>query len=116
LQGNWQNKFAVDLERLGALKPIDLFHDSVTLWLISLEVWQIATAFLFRFTSITYVADFIGDLTRRGKYDFLSPLQPKSGFLPEAGRGRPKLLKVEDGAQGFRQRSHRATFKAKPVS
>jgi hypothetical protein len=93
LQGNWQNKFAMEMERLGALKPIDLLRDSVTLWLISTEVWQNATAFLFGYASITCAADFTGDLTRRDKYDFLSLLQPKSGFLPEAGRGRPKLLK-----------------------
>jgi hypothetical protein len=44
--------------------------------------------------SITYAADFVRDLTKRDKDDFLLPLQPKFGFLPEAGRGRPKLLKV----------------------
>jgi hypothetical protein len=37
---------------------------------------------------------FAGDLTKLGNCDLLLPLQPKSGFLPEAGRGRPKLLKV----------------------
>ena len=45
------------------------------------------------------------DLTRAGGCVFFLALQPKSGFLPEAGCGRPKLLKVEDGANGVRQRS-----------
>jgi hypothetical protein len=73
---------------------IDFFRDYVTLRLISLEVWQNPTAFLFYYTSISYVADFIGDLTKRDKDVFLPPLQPKSGFLPEAGCGRPKFLKT----------------------
>jgi hypothetical protein len=94
LRGNWQNKFVVESERLGALKPFDLLRDSVTLWLISLEVWQNATAFLFHYAPITYVADFIGDLTKRDKGGLLPLLQPKSGFLPEAGCGGTELLKM----------------------
>jgi hypothetical protein len=94
LRGDWQNKFAIESERSGALKPIDLFRDFVTLRLISLEVWQIATTFLFHYASVSYADGFIRDLTKRDKGDFLLPLQPKSGFLPEAGRGRTKLLKV----------------------
>ena len=76
-----------------AWKPINLLRNSGTLWLISSEISQNATAFLFHYAPISYAHGFIRDLTRRDKYDFLSPLQPKSGFLPEAGRGRPKLLK-----------------------
>jgi len=53
-----------------------------------------AAAFLFNYASITYAAVFMGNLTMRDNDGFLPPLQPKSGFLPEAGRGRPKLLKV----------------------
>jgi hypothetical protein len=94
LQGNWQNKYAVKSERPEALKPIDLLRNSVT----SRLIWQVnlqnVAAFLFHYASISYADGFIRDLTRRGKDDFLSPLQPKSGFLPEAGRGRTKLLKV----------------------
>ena len=77
----------------GALKAIDLLRDPVILWLIPLEILQNATACLFHYASFTYVTDFVGDLTKRDKNDFLLPLQPKCGFLPEAGRGRPKLLK-----------------------
>jgi hypothetical protein len=94
LHGNWQNKFTIELERPGALKPIDLLRDSVSLWLISLEVWQNATAILFRYASISYAIGFIGDLTRRDKDGFLLPLQPKSGFLPETGCGGTELLKI----------------------
>jgi hypothetical protein len=36
----------------------------------------------------------MGNLTARGIYVSLFPLQPKSGFLPEAGRGRPKFRKL----------------------
>jgi hypothetical protein len=90
----WQNKFAIELERPGALKPIDFLHGSVNLWLISLEVLQNATAFLFHYASISYADGFIRDLTMRDKDDFLGSLQPKSGFLPGAGCGGTELLKV----------------------
>jgi hypothetical protein len=43
------------------------------------------------------------DLTNGGGCVFFSLLQPKSGFLPEAGCGGTKLLKqFEDGANGAR--------------
>jgi len=83
----------------GALKAMDLLREAVTLRTVSLEIGQNVTAFLFRYASFTYVVAFVGDLTKRDRDDFLLPLQPKSGFLPETGRGRPKLLKlIEDGA------------------
>jgi hypothetical protein len=34
------------------------------------------------------------NLTKIGGYVLLGALQPKSGFLPEAGCGRPKILKA----------------------
>jgi hypothetical protein len=40
---------------------------------------------------------FTGGLTTFEGCDLLCPLQPKSGFLPEAGCGRPKLLKLRTG-------------------
>jgi hypothetical protein len=78
---------------------------------------QNLTAFLFHYASISYADGFIRDLTRRGKDDFLWPLQPKSGFLPEAGCGGTELLKITWG-RGERSRAtgFKATFKAKPVS
>jgi hypothetical protein len=81
------------------LKAIDLRREAVTVRQASLEIGQNAVAFLFCYASFTYRAALVGDLTKRDRDDFLLSLQPKSGFLPEAGRGRPKLLKViEDGA------------------
>jgi hypothetical protein len=42
-------------------------------------------------------------LTKGGGCVFFSLLQPKSGFLPEAGCGGTELLKqFEDGANGAR--------------
>jgi len=57
------------------------------------------------------------DLTKGGGCDFFPPLQPKSGFLPEAGCGGPKILEAIRG-RGERRAATRAkaTFKAKPVS
>jgi len=101
----------------GALKTIDLLREAVTLRTVSLEIGQNATAFLFRYASFTYVAAFVGSLTKRNKDDFLLPLQPKSGFLPEAGRGRPKLLKViEDGANEAGQPVSRPLSRPSPTA
>jgi len=54
-------------------------------------------------------------LTRCGQCDLMVALQPKSGFLPEAGCGG-----TEFPAMGWGERSRatgcKATFKAKPVS
>ena len=89
----------------------------MTLWLISLKIWQSATAFLFHYASITYAADFVGYLTKLDKDDFFLPLQPKSGFLPEAGRGRPKLLRViEDGAKEAGQPVFRPLSRPSPTA
>ena len=101
----------------GALKVIDLLSDAVTLWLVSLEIWQNATVSLFHYASFTYVAAFVGDLTKRDRNDFLLPLQPRSGFLPEAGRGRPKLLKlIEDGANEAGQPVSRPLSRPSPTA
>jgi hypothetical protein len=63
------------------------------------------------------VIAFVGDLTKRNRDDFLLPLQPKSGFLPEAGRGRPKLLKViEDGANEAGQPVSRPLSRPSPTA
>jgi hypothetical protein len=45
---------------------------------------------------LTGLASFI--LTILAGHVLVLSLQPKSGFLPGAGCGRPKFLKVEDGA------------------
>jgi hypothetical protein len=84
----------MESERSGALKPIGLLCGPVTSRLIPSEINKNATAFLFHYASITYVADFIRDLTKRDKGDLLPLLQPKSGFLPEAGCGGTELLKM----------------------
>jgi hypothetical protein len=113
----WQNKFALELERPGAFKPIELFRENVTPWLISPEIWQNTAAFLFRYASFTYVAALVRDLTNRDGDDFLLPLQPKFDFLPEAGRGRPKLLKViEDGANETGQPVSRPLSRPSPTA
>jgi hypothetical protein len=88
-------------------------------WLILSAMWQNAAAFLFRYTSITSATDFVGDLTRQDKGDFLLLLQPKFGFLPEAGRGRPKLLKelsIEDGANEAGQPVSRPLSRPSPTA
>jgi hypothetical protein len=101
----------------GALIAIDRLRAAVTLPPVSLEIGQNATGFLFRYASFTYVAAFVGSLTKRNKDDFLLPLQPKSGFLPEAGRGRPKLLKViEDGANEAGQPVSRPLSRPSPTA
>jgi hypothetical protein len=101
----------------GALKAIDLLHEAVPLRPVSLEIGQNATVFLFRYASFTYMAAFVGDLTKRDRDDFLLPLQPKSGFLPEAGRGRPKLLKmIEDGANEAGQPVSRPLSRPSPTA
>jgi len=79
-------------------------------------ICQNATMFLFRYTSITYAVDFNEDLTRSDKDDFLSPLQPKSGFLPEARRGRPKLRKNSDGANEAGQPVSRPLSRPSPTA
>jgi len=56
------------------------------------------------------------NLTKSGDYVLVVSLQPKSGFLPGAGCGRPKILKVEDGAKRSQATDFKATFKAKPDS
>jgi hypothetical protein len=43
-------------------------------------------------------------------------LQPKSGFLPGAGCGRPKILKVEDGANEARQLVSRPLSRPSPTA
>jgi hypothetical protein len=43
-------------------------------------------------------------------------LQPKSGFLPEAGRGRPKFLEVEDGANETGQSVSRPLSRPSPTA
>jgi hypothetical protein len=48
--------------------------------------------------------------------DLLSPLQPKSGFLPEARHGRPKFLGVEDGANEVRQLISRPLSRPSPTA
>lgn len=45
---------------------------------------------------------FVGVLTKPCECVLVCPLQPKSGFLPEAECGRPKNPQVEDGANGSR--------------
>jgi hypothetical protein len=113
----WQNKFAMESAMPGALKAIDLLRDAVTFRQVSLEIGQNAAASLFHYASLTYVAAFVGDLTKRNKDDFLLPLQPKSGFLPEAGRGRPKLLKlIEDGANEAGQPVSRPLSRPSPTA
>jgi hypothetical protein len=106
----------MESERPRALKPIDLLRDSVTLWLTSLEILQNATTFLFHYASITYVADFVGNLTTRDKDDFLLPLQPKSGFLPEAGCGRTKIRRNSDGANEAGQLVSRPLSRPSPTA
>jgi hypothetical protein len=107
----------MESERPGALKPIELLCSSMSRRRIWPVTWPNATAFLFRYTSITYATDFAGDLTRRDKGDFLLPLQPKFGFLPEVGRGRPKLLKViEDGANEAGQPVSRPLSRPSPAA
>jgi K+-transporting ATPase KdpF subunit len=95
---------------------------------------------IFSAKPVTLRTDFAGDLTKRNcifiplcinylrgcfrrrfdktdKDDFLLPLQPKSGFLPEAGRGRPKLLKViEDGANEAGQPVSRPLSRPSPTA
>jgi len=46
----------------------------------------------------------------------LFPLQPKSGFLPGAGCGRPKILKVEDGAHEAGQPVSRPLSRPSPTA
>ena len=58
--------------------------------------------------------------TLRRRFQVVSPflyLQPKSGFLPEAGRGGTEYLGLVPG-RGERRgaSSAKATFKAEPVS
>jgi hypothetical protein len=45
-----------------------------------------------------------------------TPLQPKSGFFPEAGRGRPNLLEVEDGANETGQSVSRPLSRPSPTA
>ena len=45
---------------------------------------------------------------------YFSPLQPKSGFLPGAGCGRPKILSNEDGANEVRQLISRPLSRPSP--
>jgi hypothetical protein len=54
-------------------------------------------------------------LTRRAEFDLIAPLQPKSGFLPEAGCGGTKFPVMGWGERS-RATGCKATFKAKPVS
>jgi hypothetical protein len=44
------------------------------------------------------------------------PLQPKSGFLPEARHGRPKILSNEDGANEARQLVSRPLSRPSPTA
>jgi len=44
------------------------------------------------------------------------PLQPKSGFLPEAGRGRPKFRRNSDGANEIRQLVSRPLSRPSPTA
>ena|ERR1700722_6007 len=55
-------------------------------------------------------------LTKRRAFDLLWPLQPKYGFLPEAGCGRPKILKVEDGANETGQPVSRPLSRPSPTA
>jgi hypothetical protein len=47
---------------------------------------------------------------------YFSPLQPKSGFLPGAGCGRPKILSNEDGANEARQLVSRPLSRPSPTA
>jgi hypothetical protein len=59
---------------------------------------------------------FAGGLTKCGNCDLLLSLQPKSSFLPEAGRGRPKHPKRFGRGERNQATGFKATFKAKPDS
>jgi hypothetical protein len=72
------------------------------------------TAFWQMFSSKTPL--FMRDLTNLGNCDLLVALQPKSGFLPEAGHGRPKILKVEDGANETGQPVSRPLSRPSPTA
>jgi len=56
------------------------------------------------------------NLTKSGDYVLVVSLQPKSGFLPGAGCGRPKILKVEDGANEVRQLISRPLSRPSPTA
>jgi hypothetical protein len=58
---------------------------------------------------------FVGNLTSGRRFGLLFPLQPKSGFLPEAGCGGTKFPEMGWGERS-RATGCKATFKAKPVS
>jgi hypothetical protein len=58
----------------------------------------------------------VRNLTKHGEYDLLWPLQPKSGFLPGAGCGRPKILSNEDGAYEARQLVSRPLSRPSPTA
>jgi hypothetical protein len=45
LHALWQNKFALESEKPGALKQIDFLGDPLTLRQISLEFWQMQLHF-----------------------------------------------------------------------
>ena len=60
---------------------------------------------------------FFGRFDKRGRlWCSFRQLQPKSGFLPEAGRGRPKLLEVEDGAYETGQPVSRPLSRPSPTA
>jgi hypothetical protein len=61
-------------------------------------------------------AHLVVKLTPSAGYDLLFALQPKPGFLPEAGRGRPKFLKIEDGANGAGQPVSRPLSRPSPTA
>jgi hypothetical protein len=55
-------------------------------------------------------------LTEIGGRVLLFVLQPKSGFLPEAGRGRPKFRRNSDGANEIRQLISRPLSRPSPTA
>jgi hypothetical protein len=69
------------------------------------------TAFWQRFSEV-----FARNLTNGGDSVLVIPLQPKSGFLPGAGCGRPKILSDEDGANEARQLVSRPLSRPSPTA
>jgi K+-transporting ATPase KdpF subunit len=81
------------------------------IWFIRLVNETRQTAFWQRFSEV-----FMRNLTKSGDYVLVVSLQPKSGFLPGAGCGRPKILKVEDGANEVRQLISRPLSRPSPTA